>query len=419
MTGKRVGIVGAGPGGLATARVLLEDFIGVNVTIFDSNPEIGGVWFYPEDDKSGRVMYDYLETNISKDLMQFSGFPFKAGVPFYPNRGQVWEYLQEYYTQFIKSNAQIDVKLSTSVVRVSKHQDGRKWIITTGEGTTEKCYDFDYVVISNGHFTTPKIPSGVKGLDEWFQQGRALHSKDFHNCEFARDKTIIVVGNGSSGSDIANQCSTVASKVYVSVTNLDEVENKQGSLIEYVPKIRAVQPNGTVLFENGDQLEDVDHLVYATGYLYTLPFFDSEFNKRLVKKDGSGINGLWNHVIYKADPTLAFTLLPQMVVPFPLAESQAAVISQVFQHNITIDKDEREDRDETHNFPDLSDVEYYRTLQSVLDKTPHRFQPVVWDDAHRERRAQSAQEKKVRNGLLAKHAQQLHENRKPYYLPRL
>lgn len=420
MTGKKIGIIGAGPGGLAMARVLLEDFPGVQVTLFDKNHGIGGVWYYPEEDKAGRVMYDHLETNISKDLMQFSGFPFGKEVPFYPSRGQVWEYLQRYYKTFIEDNANIDVKLDTEVVNVSKHQDAIKWIVTTSCAGKEQSYDFDYLVVSNGHFTTPKIPQGVQGLDDWFKQGKAFHSKDFHNCEFARDKRVIVVGNGSSGSDIANQCSTVASKVYVSVTNVDEVEKSSESLVEYIPKIQSVTEDGRVNLEDGKHLDNIDYLVYATGYLYTLPFFDSNELCSILKKDGSGVQGLWYHILYREDPTLAFSLLPQMVVPFPLAESQATVISQVFQGNIDIRKvADTTSNNDTHNFPELSDVEYYRTLQKLLDGQHNKFNPVIWDDAHRERRAQSAREKKQRNKLLAAHAQKLHSQKQAYFLPRL
>lgn len=408
------------------ARVFLEDFPGVQVTVFDKNQGIGGVWYYPEDDKSGRVMYDHLETNISKDLMQFSGFPFGADIPFYPSRRQVWEYLQEYYKTFIESNAQADVKLDTEVTKVSKDQDGRRWIVTTGDG---KSYFFDFLVVANGHFTTPKIPQGVHGLDNWFKEGRAFHSKDFHNCEFARGKRIIVVGNGSSGSDIANQCSSVASKVYVSVTNVDDVEKTAESLIDYIPQIESVEEDGTVAVEDGRKLRGIDYLVYATGYLYTLPFFEnassntsSSSGLSVLKKDGSGITGLWYNLVYKEDPTLSFALLPQMVVPFPLAESQAAVTSQVFQGNIDIARipDNAADNNAAHKYPALADVEYYRTLQTLLDACgSRRFQPVVWDDAHRERRAQSAREKKHRNELLQQHARTLHKQNKPYFLPRL
>lgn len=77
---KKIGNHRWGPGGLAAARVFSQSLPNFEIEIFVKDYDIGGVWHYPEQKSDGRVMYDHLETNISKKLMQFSGFPFEENV---------------------------------------------------------------------------------------------------------------------------------------------------------------------------------------------------------------------------------------------------------------------------------------------------------------------------------------------------
>ena len=423
---KTVCIIGGGPGGLAAARVLSKDFPEAKITLIEKEEDVGGVWYYPENNKEGRVMYDYLETNLSKDLMKFSGFPFKDDVPFYPRKNQVFDYLKEYYQTYIKNHSNVDIELETEVINVDKNSD--KWILTTKHANSETVREFDFVIVSNGHFKEPKYPKDVSGLDSWLSNGKAFHSKDFYNCEFAKDKKIIVVGNGSSGSDIANQISTVAAKVYVSVTNVEDFKDKNNDpefIVEYIPKIKSVGgDDSSVKLEDGRVIENIDYIIYATGYLYSLPFFASHISEKLLKSDQSGITNLWEQCVYKEDPTLGFLLLSIMVVPFPLAESQSTILSQVFQGNIDIatvtpSRDEVEhEKNYGHNFPKLSDIDFYRELQDILDKHgSNTFKPVVWDEVYEKKRKESAEVKQQRNEYLAKHAQKLHKENRPYYLP--
>jgi cation diffusion facilitator CzcD-associated flavoprotein CzcO len=63
MERKSVAIVGAGASGLVAAKVLLED--GFNVTVFDRQRELGGVW-------SAESAYADLRTQQPAGTMEFS-----------------------------------------------------------------------------------------------------------------------------------------------------------------------------------------------------------------------------------------------------------------------------------------------------------------------------------------------------------
>jgi hypothetical protein len=58
--------------------------------------------------------------------------------------------------------------------------------------------------------------------------------------------------------------------------------------------------NRTVNFSDGSKLENVDHIIFATGYSFSLPFLPSApvVNRR--------IPGLYQHIFKQDDPTLTF-----------------------------------------------------------------------------------------------------------------
>ncbi|EJS43399.1 fmo1p [Saccharomyces arboricola H-6] len=422
---KRLAIIGGGPGGLAAARVFSQSLSNLEIVIFVKDYKIGGVWHYPEQGRDERVMYDHLETNISKELMQFSGFPFDANVPLYPSRKNIWEYLEKYYKTFVSNIDSITTRFSTEVTYLEKKNS--LWEITSKNehGTTKS--NFDFVIVASGHYSVPRFPANTTGIDQWLENKSAIHSKDFKNCEFAREKVVIVVGNGSSGQDIANQLTTVSKKVYNSIRELAEYQPKS-KLIEIIPTISSVDPkNHSVTLSDERVLQNVDYIVFATGYYYSFPFIDPSIRldvlgEGLTNDKNSAINlhNLWQHMIYVKDPTLSFILTPQLVIPFPLSELQAAIMVEVFSKNLPITTKFDSSICGSHNFPKGKDLEHYAALQHILDSIPHRignFDPVKWDARLTQLRNASYADKQERNLLLTDHAQALKNKKVPYFLP--
>lgn len=439
MTGpisKKLAVIGGGPGGLATARMFLKNASNIEIDLFERDRTVGGLWHYPDQQRAGRPMYDHLETNISKHIMQFSGFPFPAEVPTYPWRKDVFEYLKSYSKKFVEGEDRINVYLDTRVVSVSK--SGPLWTVLSqnNENKIEKRSEYDFVVIANGHHHEPRLPKNVPGLDQWFKNGAAFCARDFQNCSFAQGKNVVIVGNGSSGSDILNQVSTVAQKIYHSVRDVEKVVNTTGypqlDIITTVPRIASVDwQKRAVALENGDTIKDVDYLVYATGYLYSLPFVEPSLRADLLagpnKSSAERIHHLWKQIFYVKDPTLAFSLLPQLIVPFPLAELQAALMVKAFNGDLQVPQQSDDELDPElskkqpayHSIPDFRDVDYYRELQSILDTAggaQDPLQPVKWDEKYKQMRITSTGDKQKRNIILTKHAKDSRAQNKPYEL---
>ncbi|CCK70345.1 N,N-dimethylaniline monooxygenase KNAG_0E00770 [Huiozyma naganishii CBS 8797] len=421
---KKLAIIGGGPGGLASARVFLKNARSFSeIHLYVSDERVGGLWYVPEGHQKGRVMYDHLETNLTKPLMQFSGFPFKEEVSEYPKRLDVYNYLQDYFTRFIAGQSPVQIHWTTPVESVLK--ESGKWSVRTSQGEVA---EFDNVIVATGHFSKPYIPRGVRGLEDWFAHKAAIHARDFQNAEFSRDKTVVVIGNASSGQDIVNQVSSVAKHVYHSVSAPSESDYIYAGdpVIEQVGKIASVDLNSrSVTLEDGTVISGVDYLVYATGYLYNFPLLPAEWQQRLLVDEGRAVHGLWGHISPPEDPSIAFVLIPQLIIPFPLAELQAALIVHIFEGTISPQEQAPGPFDSSVVLDNLKDVAYYRWLQEQLDAANGRsasvsdpvrahFEPVWWDAHHESLRASSSADKRRRNDVLHDHTLQLRSQGKSY-----
>lgn len=94
-------------------------------------------------------------------------------------------------------------------------------------------------------------------------------------------------------------------------------------IVEFLPEQRGVR------FANGRVENDIDAVIFCTGFHYSYPFLQG-LKPPVVVPDGGHAAHLWEHIVYASDPTLAFLSIPQRVVPFPIAEAQSAVIARIW-----------------------------------------------------------------------------------------
>lgn len=433
-----VAIIGAGPSGLALANALKTEGIFSKIKMFERQPQVGGVWNYSDETrntplipstspfekeptlvKNGKPMYyspmyKTLETNIPKDVMAFNNNPFNKEYEIFPTREQVLQYLQDY-----SKNVNELVQYNTEVLDVKK--DNGVWEITSTNYNTEtptsEIEQFDAVAICTGHYDLPYIPQ-VSGIAAWSAKfpGHILHSKYYNDPSDYKDQTILVIGNSASGLDVSMQTADYATKVYRSISSASRMPYAEDPRITDVPKIREFLPEeGKIVLEDDSILENIDKIIYCTGYLYSFPFLntynDGQHADSVLTK-GDRINRLYKQIFYIPDPTLVFINMTKFTIPFPLAESQGTVAAAVFSGRITLPDDstmrecERAEEAEKGNvnaefhsivFP--KDIEYYRELQAWLNTATDPsvgFKPVVWDDARYELRAGAFDKKRLR-----------------------
>ncbi|KAL0263522.1 hypothetical protein SLS55_002502 [Diplodia seriata] len=224
-----------------------------------------------------------------------------------------WTVMQKYISDLIQKNGYQDyVAYSTAVEKVEKV--GGRWKVILRKAGAESDYwwaeYFDAVVVASGHYNVPYIPN-IEGLEDFELQrpGSVLHSKMYRGREAFRGKRVVVVGASVSAADIAvDLVGAAQSPVHAVVKGhnaniyFGDVAFKHPGIKEQ-PSISQIRTSGgsrTVYFEDGGQVEDVDHIIFGTGYSWSLPFLPD------VEIRNNRIPGLYQHVVYQKDPTLLF-----------------------------------------------------------------------------------------------------------------
>ncbi|ELR07918.1 hypothetical protein GMDG_08566 [Pseudogymnoascus destructans 20631-21] len=364
---KRVAIIGAGPSGLAAAKYLTAEKSISQVTIYEQRATPGGVWnatpsltspsysipqITPDttpavplkgDAKDGRegswdfqsAVYDYLEANIPKPLMNYTDLKFQDETPLFPAHGTVNKYLDAY-----ADDIRGQIRFGTQVLDVQRHrhkaEGGEKvttWhvkskVIGTDE---EETATYDSVVVANGHYDCAFIPN-IKGVEDWHRSypGSLIHSKNYKRPENYEGKKVVVVGAGVSGIDIANQIAPHAK--YPLLLSRRAAKGSSSPLapektsIEDVSEIEEfIVDNRTISFIDGRIETSVDKVIFCTGYLYSYPFLQNL--EPTVVTTGYRTENLYLHIFYHPEPTLSFLCLPIRIVPFIIAEVQSALVA--------------------------------------------------------------------------------------------
>ncbi|MEW6737277.1 MAG: SidA/IucD/PvdA family monooxygenase, partial [Acidobacteriota bacterium] len=93
----------------------------------------------------------------------------------------------------------------------------KQWRVLIQQGETKVWENFDGVALCQGLYWKPFIPS-IKGLDLF--QGKIIHAGQYYDNQVLQDKRVLVIGNGVSGMDIAEEASQTAKDVFWSMRSL-------------------------------------------------------------------------------------------------------------------------------------------------------------------------------------------------------
>ncbi|XP_007525262.1 flavin-containing monooxygenase 1 [Erinaceus europaeus] len=213
---RQVAIVGAGVSGLASIKCCLEE--GLEPTCFERSDDLGGLWRFTEHVEEGRAsLYKSVVSNSCKEMSCYSDFPFPEHYPNYVPNSQFLEYLKMYAHRFDLLKC---IQFKTKVCSVTKCPNfdvtGQWEVVTLHEGKQESSV-FDAVMVCTGFLTNPHLPlDSFPGIKTF--KGQYFHSRQYKHPDIFKDKRVLVVGMGNSGTDIAVEASHVAEKVYLSTT---------------------------------------------------------------------------------------------------------------------------------------------------------------------------------------------------------
>ncbi|KIX08983.1 uncharacterized protein Z518_00061 [Rhinocladiella mackenziei CBS 650.93] len=362
----RIAIIGAGPVGVSCAKYLLAEKAFEKIDIYEQRDRVGGIWNISAPVRSKEIpipqvdprygqagnaseslefespLYDYLETNIPKQLMAFSDRPFPDEAPLFPGHQTVLRYLEDYAND-VQHLIRFRTAVRDVILKIDESSSRKEWdLVAENLGTKETTKQaYDAVVVANGHYTVPYVPD-IKGIAGWnaAYPGAIIHSKAYRNPEDFKDKKVIVVGNSASGLDIVAQigkyCQTPILLSSRSVSALGTMppapwREDVDELADFLPSDDGER---AVRFKSGRIEKNVDAMVFATGYFYSYPFLSNLSPQRVT--DGFRTRGVYQHIFDIDHPTLAFPVINLKVVPFPLSQNQAAVIARVWSGRLDL-----------------------------------------------------------------------------------
>jgi amino acid transporter len=319
---RRYCVVGAGPAGMIMARALLRE--GVAFDWYERNPDFGGIW---DIDFDGSPMYESCHFISSKYTSGFYGAPMPADFPDYPRWHQIRDYIRDTARRY---DLYEHVRFSTEVTAAAP-LPGDRWRVTLADGSV---HEYDGLICCPGVTWRPNAIT-LPGQDVF--SGRIRHSVTFRDGLELRGRRVLIIGAGNSGVDIACDAARHAEGAYLSVRRGYRFVPKHiaglptdallagileppaglvmsndvnamldalvGDLTRYKlpapdhdalsshpimntqvlhhlahgdlaakPDVRHLTATG-VVFADGSEAE-IDEIILATGYEYTMPFLD-------------------------------------------------------------------------------------------------------------------------------------------------
>lgn len=274
-------VIGAGQAGLAAGYFLARQ--SRRFAILEAGPAVGTAW---------RERWDSLRLFTPRRYDGLPGLAFPGDPDGYPTGDEVVAYLEQYAARF-----ELPVELGSRVRSLTKG-DGT-FVLDLGDRRIEA----EQVVVATGPFQVPRVPAFADSLaPEVFQ----AHSTGYRKPADVPEGTVLVVGGGNTGFQIAKELSAthdvklaigsrqtplpqrvLGRDLFWWLTKLGLLEKTVDSrlgrrarhrdtLIGSSPRDlrrhgielrpRAVSVSGrTVSFADGSRL-DVDAVIWATGY---------------------------------------------------------------------------------------------------------------------------------------------------------
>ena len=191
------------------------------------------------------------------------------------------------------------------------------------------------------HFSVPIVPE-IPGLESF--PGLVMHSHEYRHPEVFQEKRVVILGAGSSGEDISLEVAKCAEMVYLS--HKKTLLSKLPVNVEQHLPVTSVSIDGTVQFDDGQE-NNVDAILFCTGYLISFPFLDRECG---IQVNNNRVTHLYKHIFNTKYPTLSFIGLCSKFCIFPHFSLQAQYIAAVLSGGKTLPSEEEMNADEDKDF---------------------------------------------------------------------
>ena len=207
-------IVGAGPGGLATAKAMKD--LGVEpLLVLEASAAVGGVW---RDDGTG-LTWDGMKTNLSIEKVELSDLQHEDSVAEFPTAKD----MSNYYRRYAATHGLLPLiqfhRRVTNLQRIEGLEGcSSSWRAIAQSTATADVEEFtaSFVVVASGVFAKPSLPLDlVTRCDQ--QHVPWCHSGGLQMSTFDASSNVIMVGAAYSGADIAVAIANTGATVTVVV----------------------------------------------------------------------------------------------------------------------------------------------------------------------------------------------------------
>jgi len=198
--GFSVVVIGAGVSGILAGRELSG--AGVDFTIIEKNPAVGGTWFENQ--------YPGCGVDTPTHLYSFS-FAQRAGWSrYFAKRDELFEYTQQVAAEHALGE---HIRYGTEVLGATWEEDSQRWRVEVRGANGEREELWANVLISGvGFFNRPAYPK-IPGLETF--AGPVVHTARWDPELDLRDKRVAVIGNGASAMQLVPAIADVTSHLTI------------------------------------------------------------------------------------------------------------------------------------------------------------------------------------------------------------
>ncbi|MBN1964177.1 MAG: NAD(P)-binding domain-containing protein [Anaerolineae bacterium] len=183
-------VIGGGQAGLAAGYFLTQQ--GEEFVILDGASATGETW---------RKRWDSLRLFTPSLFDSLPGMPFPKPDDYAPTKDEVADYLTVYAETF-----HLPVRHGVKVSGLARNGVGYQILATDAH------YSARHVIIATGAYQQPRVPAFAGELGAGIHQ---LHSSAYRNPEQVTAGTVLVVGAGNSGAEIALELAHAGKQVWL------------------------------------------------------------------------------------------------------------------------------------------------------------------------------------------------------------
>ena len=140
-------IIGAGAAGITAGKNLKQ--LAIPFDIIEKEDDIGGTWYFG---KACSSIYKSVHMISSKEFSEYTDYPISKEMPTYMRADQALNYLRSYARDF-----GIDeyIEFNRSILNIEPVPNSKQWDVTLDNGETRR---YQGVLVANGHLSKPFVP---------------------------------------------------------------------------------------------------------------------------------------------------------------------------------------------------------------------------------------------------------------------